>query len=231
MAGHNIQSLHQFAVLMTFLACKTPRVLTTPHHNLTHTQAMCLAPHLIDGKIALGGNHHLHSTTRPACCHCCLCLECLRPGKAPGRIYMEDGTKLVGLITSSAQLAICSSTYDARSLWQVRRPAQFSSRTAQGRWALSRPPRSWPFAIAAGHLQCSFSSAGEAPGAIFIEDGTGPVGLITSSAQLAELRARLNPRGCREKALAAALERRADELAAALDGGATPALDLDAVPR
>lgn len=100
-----------------------------------------------------------------------------------------------------------------------------------------------------------------------MEDGSGPVHLITSAAQLEELRSRLNPRGCREKVasffhafrevkcaglhlyhvprqesqlvttpyliqgLAAALDRRADELAAALDGGARPALKLDAVPR
>jgi hypothetical protein len=61
------------------------------------------------------------------------------------------------------------------------------------------------------------------------------VGIITSVAQLDELRARLNTRGCREKALAAALERRADELAAALDGGeggeGAPALDLASLPR
>lgn len=57
------------------------------------------------------------------------------------------------------------------------------------------------------------------------------MGIITSAAQLAELCARLNTRGCREKALAAALERKADELAAALDGGAAPTLDLTATPR
>ena len=75
-------------------------------------------------------------------------------------------------------------------------------------------------------------AVGEAPGAIFIEDGAGPVGIITSVTQLEELWARLNTRGCREKALAAALERRADELAAALDGGeGAPALDLASLPR
>lgn len=75
-------------------------------------------------------------------------------------------------------------------------------------------------------------SVGEAPGAIFIEDGGGPVGIITSVAQLDDLRARLNTRGCREKALAATLERRADELAAALDGGdGAPAMDLASLPR
>ena len=72
---------------------------------------------------------------------------------------------------------------------------------------------------------------GEQPGVIFVEDGAGPVGLITSGAQLAELRGRLNTRGCREKGLAAALDQRSAELAAALDGGQRPLLDLAAIPR
>ena len=58
------------------------------------------------------------------------------------------------------------------------------------------------------------------------------MGIVTSAAQLDDLRARLNTRGCREKALAAALERRAEELAAALDGGdGAPAMDLASLPR